>query len=236
MNTSKRAVIVSSDIYEESLNTLYRMDIDIIYSYENRNVNSNLKKHVDMQLVKLNDKIYISAPECYDYYCNVLSEFDIILLKGNTLLSSNYPDDIAYNINVGEKYAVHNFKYTDTKLKECLSNHIMIHVSQGYTSCSLCRICDDSYITSDKGIYKALTQFGCNVLKISDGNILLPGFDYGFFGGASFMLSKKELAVNGNIEYHPDSKAIVDFCSENNVTVLSLANKPIMDIGSFVII
>ena len=57
MNISKRAVIVSSDIYEESLNTLYRMDIDIIYSYENRNVNSNLKKHVDMQLVKLNDTI-----------------------------------------------------------------------------------------------------------------------------------------------------------------------------------
>lgn len=233
MNNTKQ-IILSSDVYDDSLQTLKKLGYEVIYSFENKNVSTFLRKHVDMQLVRINDML-ICAPECYDYY-KQKNFGDLFLIKGDTTLSSNYPDDIAYNINIGDEYAVHNFDYTDSAILSHIKDKTFINVSQGYTSCCLCRIGSDVYITSDCGIYKNLKKYDCEVLLISIGNILLPGFDYGFFGGSSFMISENELAINGNIRYHPDAERIVRFCDDHNVTVVSLSDKPIMDIGSGVLL
>lgn len=232
-----KALILSSDIYPESVQKLQSLGIDVLWSYQNPSVSPFLSRHVDMQIVNINDKDYICSPECFEYYKKIFSKFSYNLILGNTYLSSNYPDDIAYNIVVGEKYAVHNLKYTDSILKERLSSKTCIDVSQGYTGCTVCSLPEDSYITSDEGVLKSLSKHSdISALKISQGNVLLNGFEYGFFGGASFMIGPKTLAVNGDISFHPDCGIILEFCAERNVDVLSLSTNKLMDIGSAVYI
>ncbi len=237
MNSSKiKSVITSSDIYKETVNNLKKLDIETYFSFNNQNVLSHLSKHTDMQLTKISNNKYVCAPECYEHYKLIFSKFNKELIKGNTYLSCNYPLDIAYNIIVTETKAIHNFKYTDKTVKENIESKIKINVSQGYTACTLCVISENAAITSDEGIRKILLQNNFDVLLVNDDDILLPGFDHGFLGGASFMLSPSCLAVNGNIQTHSDSEKIKEFCSQYGVEIISLANNKIMDIGSVITI
>ena len=231
-----RAVICSPDIYPDSVKTLESMGIKVLFSCKNQNVMTPLMYHADMQIVKTGASSYVCAPECYDYYRNLLKDYSVTITCGNTYLSCNYPGDIAYNIIITEKLAVHNFNYTDSSVKNSLNDKNIIDVSQGYTSCTLCLLTDSDFITSDMGIYKSLRYNHCDVLLIDDTSVLLPGFDHGFIGGSTFMLSHDTLAVNGDILSHSDCKKIISFCNEKGIRLISLCDKSIMDIGSFVII
>lgn len=229
-----KAVICSPDIYPDSVKKLNSYGIEVLPSCKCENVLPPLSYHTDLQIAKLKENLFICAPELHEHYIQLLSKFNKKLIKGNTYLSCNYPDDIAYNIIVTEQYAIHNFKYTDDIIKESIKYKKRINVRQGYTGCTLCPISHNAAITSDYGIYKILVSKGFDVLFVNDEKIFLPGFEHGFFGGSSFMLSPSVLAVNGHIEYHSDCKAIIDFCSNYGVNVLSLSNECIMDIGSVI--
>ncbi len=236
-NSYYKALIVSSDIYPRSAKKLKSLGIELFWSHDNPSVSPFLSKHADMQIVRTDSRNYICSPECFEYYKKIIPKFGYTLLCGNTYLSSNYPFDIAYNIVVGEKYAIHNFKHTDSILKESISSKTFVNVSQGYCSCTICALPGDSFITSDEGVINSMSaQEDIKKLKISQGNVLLSGFDYGFFGGASFMIGPKTLAVNGDITTHPDGDAIAAFCASQNIDVLSLSPNKLMDIGSAVII
>lgn len=235
INSKKlKAVIASPDIYPDSVEKLKSMDIEVLFSCKNTNVSPYLAYHADMQITKIDDKTFVCAPECYDYYKNILEKFNVNIIKGNTYLSCNYPEDIAYNIIVTEKYAVHNFKHTDSILKSNLNGRNLINVSQGYTGCILCVISDKACITSDAGIYNKMISLGFDVLKIDDNSVVLNGFDHGFFAGSSFMLFSDTLAVNGNVKSHIDYLKIKEFCLGYGVKLLSLSEQSIMDIGSLI--
>ncbi len=237
MNDSKsfsKAVICSPDIYPESVKALQSFGIGVLFSCKNQNVMPPLMYHADMQIVKTGSDSFICAPECYDYYSCLLTDYNAYLTCGNTYLSCNYPGDIAYNIIITQTHAIHNFKYTDSVLKGDILGKNLINVSQGYTACTLCALSDTAFVTSDMGLYNTLTQNMLDVLLIDDSSILLPGFDHGFFGGATLMLSSDTLAVNGNISKHPDYDKIKSFCLNYGIGLVSLSDKAIMDIGSFI--
>lgn len=228
------AVIVSPDIYLESKNFFDENNIDIIYSFENKSADERLAYHADMQITRVGYNDYVCIPEAYDYYHEKLSKYGANIIKGDTYLTSNYPNDIAYNIIVTESYAVHNFKFTDTAVKQFIASKKQINVSQGYSSCSCCAIKDGVFITSDTGICNSLISNGLSVLKINCGDIKLPGYDYGFFGGSCGKISDDILVVNGNLSNHPDYNEIISFCKYYNVNTVSLSDNPIFDIGSLI--
>ena len=73
-----------------------------------------------------------------------------------------------------------------------------------------------------------------DVLEIEPGHILLPGFDTGFIGGATFKLSAHELAFTGELDGHPDRPAIEAFLEARGVEPVYLTTQPAFDIGSAV--
>ncbi|MBR3933428.1 MAG: hypothetical protein IKJ68_05930 [Clostridia bacterium] len=227
-------LIVSPDIYPDSVEKLKFLGFDILFSCKNYSVSHPLMYHADMQITRISDDFYVCAPECFEYYTDILKKYNKTIIRGNTYLSCNYPSDIAYNIIITESLAIHNFKYTDSAVKSNIINKNLINVSQGYTACTLCPVSGKAFITSDAGIYKKLNSIGYDVLLIDDSKIVLPGFDHGFFGGSSVMLSNDLLAVNGKVEDHPNYNNIKSFCLNYGINLLSLCDKPIMDIGSFI--
>lgn len=233
---NKKTIIVSNDLCPSAKEHLVNIGFDIIPTFVNNNVNSFLSKHADMQIVHIRDNTYICAPCCYDYYIQQLKYYSVNLLCGDINLSSNYPGDIAYNIIVTEKYAIHNFRYTDTMLSSLICDKIKINVSQGYTGCTVCKIAPDAFITSDQGIIRKLNEFDVDVLEITSGSIFLNGFDKGFIGGSCFMIDHNLLAVNGNLLLHPDCKRINEFCNSHGVGIVSLSDGIMTDIGSAVVV
>lgn len=201
---------------------------------------------------------------------------NISIFPGNPEnLTSVYPGNIIYNAVCTDKYFIHNFKYTDKELLAsakrwksarsgsaggfCSSEEYgsaegfspsgeleFVDVSQGYTRCCCLPVDDDSFITSDMGIAKALTAANADVLVIEKGHIKLDGFDYGFIGGCAGHIMttsnrenkteaiKPTILFNGDLSAHPDYNKIAAFINDRGKNVEFFADYPLTDIGSII--
>ncbi len=229
MKKSKK-LIISQDAPEKAKEKLDELGYYVIESVKLKNVSSAISCHPDIQIVKSDDK-WICCPKVYEHYKKYISSDKLIM--GKTQLNPLYPQDIAYNVAVTREIAIHNFKYTD---EEFINNCTLekINVSQGYSKCNICIVGDRAFITSDAGMYRELIKHSCDVLLISSGEILLPGYDYGFIGGASGLLDDKTLAFCGDVYHHSDGKKIAKFCEKYGVEIICLTDKELTDIGTII--
>lgn len=167
------------------------------------------------------------------------------IFMGNTAeLKSHYPGNIIYNALCTGKYFIHNFKYTSPALSEAVSSYahsdgiINVSVSQGYTRCCCLPVNENSFITSDAGISKALESAGADVLLIKPGHIFLPGFEYGFIGGCGGNIitdNRRTVIINGNLKAHPDYEKIADFIKARDINLVFFEEYALEDIGSILV-
>lgn len=189
--------------------------------------------HPDMQIHFVFDDFAIVAPSVYEYYRNILPP-NITLVKGHKDPQNTYPGDCAYNVaKLGNKI-IGNHKYVDSKIKEIYKNlgYEFIDVKQGYTKCNICIVDENSMITEDLGLFKALIPYKIDVLLLNSHSVKLNGFDYGFIGGATGHLKPGCLGFLGDLKLHPEEKQINDFLKERNVDIISLLSTNALDFGS----
>lgn len=129
-------------------------------------------------------------------------------------LGYEYPLDVPFNcVIIGTDFICNSKTVSPQILGVAISRNLrIIDVKQGYTKCSLCPVRENAVITDDSGIEKALLKYGYDVLKVSKGSVRLNGFDYGFIGGCSAMISRDILLFLGNFEMHSDKDRIKAFC------------------------
>jgi hypothetical protein len=72
-----------------------------------------------------------------------------------------------------------------------------------------------------------------DVLMITPGHILLPGYDTGFIGGASGRIGDTVI-FNGDLSAHPDSDRIIRFIEDRGLKVRWFPEWPLKDIGSII--
>lgn len=146
-----------------------------------------------------------------------------------------YPDDIALNAACTGRYFIHNLKHTVPQLLSRAEQlgMILVNVRQGYAKCSTVIVDEDSVITYDRGIAKACEAAGLDVLTVSPGHVLLPGYDTGFIGGASGRMGST-IVFNGDLTAHPDFSSIVSFIEERGLSVKWFDEWPLTDIGSII--
>lgn len=183
----------------------------------------------------------ISAKSCVDapiachpdiYMCQLGGK----IFRGNPeLLLPDYPGNAIYNGCSTGKYFIHNLKITspDLMFSVELSQHIKIHVAQGYAKCNCVVVDEISIITSDKGIEKAAGKAGMNVLLIKPAQVVLDGYKYGFLGGASGRIGNT-IIFNGNITAHSDYYAIKEFIEHRGLEIIYFEHYPLTDIGSII--
>lgn len=221
-------VLVAKNTPDEFIKLLSLKGYNVLYGTESKSVQNGVRYHIDLQIVFINNRLCVCAPEFFEYYSALLSTSGIKIISGKKTLGYTYPEDCAYNIAVFGNYAVGNFCSCDNVLKNELekSKKNLINVKQAYAKCSICIVGENAVITSDDGIYKTLLPYGIDVLKISSGSVHLFGYNYGFIGGASGVTGEN-LYFCGNIKNHPDYVKICDFakkygknivCSDNILT------------------
>lgn len=192
--------------------------------------------HPDMYIHHLGGKNIIAAPNAPASVVDRLIELDFNILKGQKSLTSKYPGNIAYNVARMWDYAICNISSSDPVLIDSLveSGVKLINIKQGYAKCSLCIAGYGIVITSDDGIYKILSKYDFQVLKIKPGFIELKGLNYGFIGGAASLISSNTLAFAGNALVHPDFDKIIRFASQNNIDIRMLDDGLLTDLGTIV--
>ncbi|MGH4051509.1 MAG: DUF6873 family GME fold protein [Clostridium sp.] len=167
------------------------------------------------------------------------SEFiqDLVLLnykvhKSNLSLKIEYPYDVSLNaLSIGN-LLVHSINSTDPALLSFFKHKKLINVKQGYTKCSTCIVNDHAIITADVSISKALTPMKIDVLLLPPGDILLPGLNYGFIGGATGLLENNVLAFYGHLDHYLYGKEVLEFLKKHKVEPVFLRNGKLIDRGS----
>jgi hypothetical protein len=228
--------IIDGRASEKIVNNLEKFNIKVVRTIKCNELQESISYHPDIVLHPINHNTVIVAPNVFDYYYEKLSPLGIKILKGNAILDSKYPKDIAYNVGRLKNIAIHNFKYVDEKLKFYLEKEKieLINVKQGYTKCSLAIVDDISGITADVCIYKKLSELGYNMLLIEPGHINLFNEKYGFIGGASGNYSKDIIMFTGRLDKHPDNIRIENFIKNRNKKILYLSNEDIIDLGTII--
>ena len=172
------------------------------------------------------------------FMCRLGSDTDAELIKyteTETVPGYEYPLDIPFNAACTGRYFIHNLRYTAPELlarAESLDMQL-IDVKQGYAKCSTVVVDEDSIITYDRGLAKTCLAAGIDVLTVTAGHVVLPGYDTGFIGGASGRIGDT-VYFNGDLTAHPDFESIVRFIEDRGLKVKWFEDWPLTDTGSII--
>ena len=229
--------LVMSDEYSKLCKAVERLGYKVIASDKILQFNKPEQRHIDMQMIKINNDI-ILLKECEnlrEFFSK--SVYNIILSENN--ISHKYPSCVALNcLYIGNKLYGREDAIDNSVKEYCGKNKIeIVNVNQGYASCSTAIIGKNAAITADSTIHNALMQNGIDVLKIDNGNIKLNGYDYGFMGGACTMINGDTLMFFGDVRTHMNYYEIEKFCIIHNVKIINLLEgEPLIDIGGAIMI
>jgi hypothetical protein len=230
------AVIIDGRVRNETVKKLNSMGIQVIKTIKCDDVYEAISYHPDICIHPIDNSTLVVAPNVFEYYSYIFKNTSIKLIKGEKVLKSNYPYNVAYNVARVSRYAIHNFRYTDEKLLYYLKKKgiELINVKQGYSKCSVSIVNNNAMMTSDPSIFKRCSGYDIDILFIDAGYIELPGFDYGFIGGATGCISKNEFLFTGEYNNHPSRDKINQFLSKYGKKPIILSSKKIIDIGSII--
>lgn len=234
--TKANIAIVDGRADDIIVNNLKDLNLKVIRTIKCNELQESVSYHPDIVMHPINYNTLIIAPNVYGYYEKELSGLGINLIKGETILGSKYPQDIAYNVGRLKDIVIHNFKYTDGILKHYFKKQDLecININQGYSKCSLFIVDDISGITADVNIHKKLSEIGYNTLLIEPGYIKLYNERYGFIGGTSGNYDNNTILLTGIVDNHPNSKEIIDFFKKRNKKIIYLSDNDIIDLGTII--
>jgi len=187
--------------------------------------------HPDM-LMNILDSSIVVHNNMDNEFIQELELLNYTVYKSKSILKNSYPYNILLNaFSIGDLF-VHTVNYTDVNLLSLLKSKEIVNVKQGYTKCSTCIVNNHAIITSDVSIAKALSLKKIDVLLIPPGDILLPGLNYGFIGGATGLIEDKVLAFYGHLDHYLYGKEILKFLNKHMVEPVFLRNGKLVDRGS----
>lgn len=188
MKNQRRTAYISPNAYDETKDFVSQSGYNIVEVNNPDQVSKPVSTHPDIFICKMefptnnnNSKIFYGEIK---------------------KLGSKYPDEAIYNACATGKYFVHNLKISDSDILDWAEQNGLefVDVPQGYTRCNLLPVGPSSFITSDIGIFKALNNAGAEVLLISNENVALTGYKYGFLAGSAGIISSDLVLESLNSE------------------------------------
>jgi len=230
-------VLIAGDAPDGIIKKLLSYGVESVKTGSLENLPRGLMYHPDMQFVNICEGLIVYAKGANSQTVKKLNDLGFELIEGDTLLNDEYPYDIAYNCAVVGKYAFLNINHTDKKVLELLEKCriIPVHTRQGYAKCSTAIINQEAIITADITIHENAVRVGIDSLLIPpQKNIRLRGYDYGFIGGCTGLISETQMAFAGDFNLLNSSEIIGKFLEKHGVKPVSLDNSCIHDIGSII--
>ena len=190
--------------------------------------------HPDIFLSVVNNDILL-APNLPQKFGEELKRLGISYHLGEQSAGQKYPESSIYNIVATSQYLIHNLKYTDSAVKDLAMGLDQIHVKQAYTRCNLIALKNQRFITSDKGIEKALKNRNMEVFYANPEGIILPGFKNGFIGGCVGTLGD-QLFFIGSLSHYPMGDQLRTQIITWGYEIIELYDGPLFDGGGILFV
>lgn len=233
-----KILIVDSRITEKCERSLEGYGFYLIKLPADSTLGEAVRSHPDTVMFYSDGEIITTAEYCDDaaYIFSDIREYapNVKISFTDDRRSDKYPHDCVMNaLVIGNKI----FCKTDTasaSIKDFATRHgyTVIHTNQGYPSCSVLAF-GNSAITADAGLASVLKNNGVKVTLINQGGISLPPHEYGFIGGASGVVDNK-IYFFGNLDSHPDVKAIREAILSEGYLPVSLSDEELSDFGGII--
>ncbi|MEZ5198953.1 MAG: hypothetical protein R2764_22010 [Bacteroidales bacterium] len=175
----------------------------------------------------------IIAPNLPEKYKTLLSGLDIPFTEGEFPVGYKHPETAGYNVVCTDTHLIHNFRYTDPIISRAAEDLDLIHVNQGYSRCNILALKDEHFITSDASVFKTFNYLKKNVLYVDPKEILLPGKDHGFFGGACGIFENKVFII-GSLAKYREGEKVKAYLHNLNYEITELYDGPLFDGGSLI--
>lgn len=236
INTQK--LIIDERMRQIEKERLKSLGYQLLEIKQSKKVYPEISAHVDIFTCKVGAKVIVEPTQ----YMKMPKM--PIFIEGQEEVESKYPFDIKYNVCTIGKKAIHNFEYTDTKLKQELIKYgyELINTTQGYANCSIAIIDDNSAIVTDKGLYKILQKHKIDVLYLEyEPDIrLLDNNGYsnkkGFIGGAVSRIGDNKIIVFGDLNKIDENGRIRKFVEQRDLKIIDFKGLDVIDYGGIVII
>lgn len=217
---------------------LEKLGIEPLFVPDNPNVSDMVSGHADISVLHLGyNKLVLAKYLKGSSLAETLSNLGMTVQFLDTEQGEKYPKDSSLNLCICGENLFYNPKSANSAIVDFLTNEHDLKkriIKQGYSKCSVCVVSKNAIITADEGINKRAVEAGIDCLKIAPGFIDLPGYDYGFIGGATFKLDKYTMAFTGSLDFHPDKDNILNFLSLHNVKPVYITERSIFDVGSVI--
>lgn len=221
--------IIDSRSSEQAINRLKDYVTDV-YTFQTNGVTINsISGHPDIFLYQDKDHLIVAPNSPVDLFI-FLDNNNIKYTKGCREVGHELDDHVQYNCLGTSEFFFHKSGYTDSTILEINKYKEFVQLPQAYTRCSLIHLCENNYLTSDRGIEKVLLQRGLSCFYFNPEEITIKDHKSGFIGGAVGILGNKIL-FNGNIELHADGLRLKEHLLNINFEIVNLSDLHLYDGG-----
>lgn len=233
--------IVDARISAECQRGLMLHGFSVIKTAPSKRLGEAVCAHPDMLMLVYKNRIITSAAYCDEapYVFTDIREAcpSIEIEFVDEEQRPDYPHDAIFNALICKKRMFCRAQTVAMALKSLAVREglKLIPVKQGYPACTVLMLNEESAITADRGMSRALRSEGIEVTEISDGDILLPPHKYGFIGGAAGVYGNKVFFL-GSLDTHRDCEIIKDACKRAGLMPVSLSGEPLADLGRILFI
>jgi hypothetical protein len=221
-------IIIDSRLPQEAKDSLKEFG-DVFELQSKDIVYHSIQGHPDIFLLQMENLVMI-APNAPLDLKETLKKHRIPFLIGKAKLGDKFPETAHYNAVSTPDYLIHREGFTDSCILCQNEKKQFVHVNQAYTRCNLLSLSDGSFITSDKGIEKALSEKNIEVHYFSSEDVLLDGQEYGFIGGTMGVYHNK-IFIIGSLAYYHEGDRLRNILSSKNMEIIELYNGPLIDGG-----
>lgn len=234
MCMNKTAII--SGEYDFLSKAMDDLGVDYIQTGANSNIAKEVSFHPDMQVLVTPFRTFVLKGG--KQLKGKLQRLGISIQETYKFPESKYPGDVLCNAKFLGNKIICNSKTIDISITEyCKAmDYKIIHVNQGYSGCSICKISDNAIISGDKMICKKAAENNIDALYIDDNEIILPGYDHGFIGGCTGLISESCLIFTGELNACSFGKSFKEFANRYGVDILEIHKGKPLDVGGVVII
>lgn len=202
---------------------------DGIFEFYSDNITfESISGHPDIFMFQDNEKLII-APNSPISLFNFLNEHNINYSLGKLPVGKSLAESVLYNCLSTEKYVFYKQGCPDDSIVNHCANKTHINISQAFARCSMIEI-DNTFITSDKGIVKALKKHKLDFCYVDPSEIKINIHKHGFIGGA-MGVSKNQVFFLGNILKHQDGEALQKYINILGKEIICLGNDYLYDGG-----
>lgn len=191
--------------------------------------------HPDLFVCPLPEAVVV-APNLPDRWADSLQRFtDRTIVRGALPVGDAYPASARYNLGFSEAVCVGGAQ-TDAVLAQAArkASRQWLTVKQGYVRCNLLWIGSD-FVTSDRGIEKALRAAGFEGLWVDPAPVLLPGFPYGFVGGCAGTDGRHVFWTGALKHLGPETATALRALTEKKgLETVELSQGPLIDGGGLI--